>query len=109
MTSPLVGWRRRRGSPPAIDDRQTRPAPRPLREASPRETRSKAAGRRALQSVGSGEVTEVSAEGGDEAQPGAAQNAWDVEVTKAGGSAVEVHLDKRFNVLGAENDNEKGD
>lgn len=70
----------------------------------------------ALAEVGGGKVTEVSAEAPDPAgekaekpekgeRPDPAyeqQIAYDVEVTKDDGSAVDVHLDKAFNVLGTE-------
>jgi hypothetical protein len=69
----------------------------------------------ALAEVGSGTANEVSAETpdkgekadtpekGDTPDPAYEQQiAYDVEVTKADGSAVEVHLDKSFQVLGTE-------
>lgn len=78
----------------------------------------------ALAEVGSGTATEVSAEndGADKAEPAdkpekgekadpayEAQIAYDVEVTKADGSVVDVHLDKAFTVLGTEaGDQERG-
>jgi hypothetical protein len=72
----------------------------------------------ALAEVGSGKVTDVSSENGDAneaadatepkdagepADPAyQAQIAYAVEVTKADGNAVDVHLDKQFKVLGTE-------
>jgi len=69
----------------------------------------------ALAEVGTGTVNEVSAETpdkgekadkpekGDTPDPAYEQQiAYDVEVTKADGSTVEVHLDKSFQVLGTE-------
>jgi uncharacterized membrane protein YkoI len=50
----------------------------------------------ALQHTGGGRVTET--EVGDE------EGAYEVEVTRADGSQVDVHLDSGFNVLGAEGD-----
>lgn len=57
----------------------------------------------ALDHVGGGNVTET--EAGDE------EGAYEVEVTRAGGKQVDVHLDRGFNVLGQESDSEseKGD
>lgn len=77
----------------------------------------------AVAAVGGGKVTEVSAETpdeqagadrpekGDTPDPAYEQRiAYDVEVTKADGSQVEVHLDKSFNVLGTEKgDQQQGD
>ncbi len=78
----------------------------------------------ALAKVGSGKVTEVSAEApsanepadtpekGDTPDPAyESQIAYDVEVTKADGSVVDVALDKSFSVLGtqAADQNESGD
>jgi len=54
------------------------------------------AGQAALSEVGSGKVTDT--EAGDE------QGAYEVEVTKADGSEVDVHLDKSFAVIGSETD-----
>jgi hypothetical protein len=71
----------------------------------------------ALAEVGSGKVTDVSAENhakdagekadapekGETPDPAyESQIAYDVEVTKADGSVVDVHLDKQFKVLGTE-------
>jgi uncharacterized membrane protein YkoI len=50
----------------------------------------------ALQHTGGGRVTET--EVGDE------EGAYEVEVTRADGSQVDVHLDRDFNVLGDEAD-----
>lgn len=79
---------------------------------------AKRAGDAALAAVGTGKVTEVNAEspdpadGADKPQKGETPDpayeskiAYDVEVTKADGSVVDVHLDKAFGVLGTE----KGD
>ena len=54
------------------------------------------AGQVALKEVGSGKVTQT--EAGDE------EGAYEVEVTKADGSQVDVHLDKSFAVLDAQAD-----
>ena len=54
----------------------------------------------ALKEVGEGKVTET--EAGDE------EGAYEVEVTKADGSQVDVHLDKQFNVLDAAADKDGG-
>ena len=67
----------------------------------------------ALAVVGSGKVTKISAETpddteaadtpekGDEPDPASERRAaFDVEVTKAGGSVIDVELDKSFDVLG---------
>ena len=59
--------------------------------------RAKAA---ALDNTGGGNVTET--EVGDE------EGAYEVEVTRADGSQVDVHLDKGFNVLSQVSDNDKG-
>jgi hypothetical protein len=77
--------------------------------------RAKAA---ALAAVGGGKVTDVSSEKGDANEPGEPNEpkeagdeadpayqdriAYAVEVTKADGSAVDVHLDDQFKVLGTE-------
>ncbi len=53
----------------------------------------------ALKEVGEGKVTQT--EAGDE------EGAYEVEVTKADGSQVDVHLDKQFNVLDAAADKEE--
>ena len=53
----------------------------------------------ALDSTAGGRVTET--EAGDE------EGAYEVEVTRDDGSQVDVHLDKQFNVLGSESDDEK--
>ena len=50
----------------------------------------------ALRETGGGRVTET--EAGDE------EGAYEVEVTKADGSQVDVHLDREFNVIGTESD-----
>jgi hypothetical protein len=82
----------------------------------------------ALQSVGSGKVTDVSTDEAEKADAGEkpdanekpdagepaapayqSQIAWTVEVTKADGSAVDVHLDKDFKVLGTEAGGHQGD
>ena len=55
----------------------------------------------ALQATGGGKVTDT--EVGDE------EGAYEVEVTRADGSQVDVHLDKRFNVLNQSSDGGKGD
>ena len=52
----------------------------------------------ALKEVGSGRVTDT--EAGDE------EGAYEVEVTRADGSQVDVHLDSSFKVLGDEADEE---
>ena len=52
----------------------------------------------ALKEVGEGKVTQT--EAGDE------EGAYEVEVTKADGSQVDVHLDKQFKVLDAKADKE---
>jgi len=85
---------------------------------------TKRAGDAALAEVGSGKVNEVSAETpnanepadkpekGEKADPAYEnQIAYDVEVTKADGSVVDVALDKSFSVLGTEaaDQNESGD
>jgi len=54
----------------------------------------------ALKEVGSGKVTQT--EAGDE------EGAYEVEVTKADGSQVDVHLDARFAVIGQARDGEQG-
>jgi uncharacterized membrane protein YkoI len=55
----------------------------------------------ALKETGGGKVTAT--EAGDE------EGAYEVEVTRADGSQVDVHLDKNFNVLGAKADGDQGD
>jgi uncharacterized membrane protein YkoI len=60
--------------------------------------RAKAA---ALNATGGGKVTET--EAGDE------EGAYEVEVTRADGSQVDVHLDKGFNVLNQANDSDHGE
>jgi Spy/CpxP family protein refolding chaperone len=85
----------------------------------PDATRAKQA---ALAKVGSGRVTDVSSEKADPNEPKEAKEAgeqadpayesriaYDVEVTKADGSSVDVHLDKQFSVLGTEVDTETGE
>jgi Peptidase propeptide and YPEB domain len=37
------------------------------------------------------------------------EGAWEVEVTKADGGTVDVHLDENFNVIGSEGDSETED
>jgi hypothetical protein len=62
------------------------------------------AGQVALKEVGGGKVTQT--EAGDE------EGAYEVEVTRADGSQVDVHLDKRFAVIDAkadEADSERSD
>jgi uncharacterized membrane protein YkoI len=59
--------------------------------------RAKAA---ALDQTGGGKVTGT--EAGDE------EGAYEVEVTRADGSQVDVHLDKGFNVLNQANDSDNG-
>ena len=54
----------------------------------------------ALDQVGGGKVTGT--EAGDE------EGAYEVEVTRADGSQVDVHLDKGFNVINQAGDNDKG-
>ena len=61
----------------------------------------KRASQAALKKVGSGKVTET--EQGDE------DSYYEVEVTKADGSQVDVQLDKAFNVVGSKVDHEDGD
>jgi uncharacterized membrane protein YkoI len=53
----------------------------------------------ALAHTGGGKVTET--EAGDE------EGAYEVEVTRADGSQVDVHLDKGFNVIGQAADSER--
>ena len=60
--------------------------------------RAKAA---ALDATGGGRVTET--EAGDE------EGAYEVEVTRADGSQVDVHLDKSFHVLGQASDGDHGE
>jgi uncharacterized membrane protein YkoI len=55
----------------------------------------------ALQATGGGKVTD--SEVGDE------EGAYEVEVTRADGSQVDVHLDKGFNVIDQSSDGAKGD
>jgi uncharacterized membrane protein YkoI len=55
----------------------------------------------ALQATGGGKVTET--EVGDE------EGAYEVEVTRADGSQVDVHLDERFNVIDQSSDGGKRD
>jgi uncharacterized membrane protein YkoI len=55
----------------------------------------------ALKEAGGGKVTET--EQGDE------ESYYEVEVTKADGSQVDVQLDKAFNVVGTKVDHEDGD
>lgn len=57
------------------------------------------AGAAALAHTGGGRVTET--EAGDE------EGAYEVEVTRADGSQVDVHLDAQFDVLGTEGDREE--
>ena len=57
------------------------------------------AGAAALEHTGGGRVTET--EAGDE------DGAYEVEVTRADGSQVDVHLDAHFGVLGIEGDREE--
>ncbi|HEX2087981.1 MAG TPA: PepSY domain-containing protein [Solirubrobacteraceae bacterium] len=52
----------------------------------------------ALEHTGGGRVTDT--EAGDE------EGAYEVEVTRADGSQVDVHLDERFGVIGAEGDDD---
>ena len=59
------------------------------------------AGQAALKKTGGGKVTET--EQGDE------DSYYEVEVTKADGSQVDVQLDKAFNVVGSKVDHEDGD
>jgi uncharacterized membrane protein YkoI len=54
----------------------------------------------ALQETGGGKVTQT--EAGDE------EGAYEVEVTRADGSQVDVHLDKGFNVIGQAADGDQG-
>lgn len=54
----------------------------------------------ALKKTGGGKVTAT--EAGDE------EGAYEVEVTRADGSQVDVHLDKGFNVIGQTDDKEDG-
>ena len=58
----------------------------------------KRASEAALAHTGGGKVTET--EAGDE------EGAYEVEVTRADGSQVDVHLDKQFNVLNSSADHE---
>jgi hypothetical protein len=53
----------------------------------------------ALAHVGGGEVTEVEREG----------STWEVEVQRADGSTLEVHLDSAYDVVGSETDSEDAD
>lgn len=77
----------------------------------------------ALAEVGSGKVTDLSAENhsadkadkaekpdpGEKADPAyESQIAYDAEVTKADGSVVDVHMDKAFKVLGSEPGDQEG-
>ena len=55
----------------------------------------------ALDHTGGGKVTET--EAGDE------EGAYEVEVTRADGSQVDVHLDKGFNVLSQAGDSDQGE
>ena len=55
----------------------------------------------ALEETGGGKVTET--EAGDE------ESYYEVEVTKADGSQVDVQLDRDFRVVGSETDREDGD
>ena len=55
----------------------------------------------ALKETGGGKVTET--EAGDE------ESYYEVEVTKADGSQVDVQLDRGFNVVGSKADREDGD
>jgi uncharacterized membrane protein YkoI len=55
----------------------------------------------ALKATGGGKVTET--EAGDE------ESYYEVEVTKADGSQVDVQLDRGFNVVGSKTDHEDGD
>jgi hypothetical protein len=110
-------------TPPAAQDSQSEAA-EPAGEkhggeqqlTGPDATRAKQA---ALAKVGSGKVTDVSSEKADPNEPKEARDAgepadpayesqiaYDVEVTKADGSTVAVHLDKQFSVLGTETDSE---
>ena len=57
------------------------------------------AGAAALEHTGGGRVSET--EAGDE------EGAYEVEVTRADGSQVDVHLDAHFHVLGTEGDREE--
>ena len=57
------------------------------------------AGAAALEHTGGGRVTET--EAGDE------EGAYEVELTRADGSQIDVHLDAQFNVLGTESDREE--
>jgi uncharacterized membrane protein YkoI len=59
------------------------------------------AGAAALEHTGGGRVTET--EVGDE------EGYYEVEVTRDDGSQVDVHLDRDFDVLGAEDDAEEGE
>jgi uncharacterized membrane protein YkoI len=54
----------------------------------------------ALDHTGGGKVTETEA--------GDGEGAYEVEVTRADGSQVEVHLDKGFNVIGQAADSDQG-
>jgi hypothetical protein len=78
----------------------------------------------ALAAVGSGKVTDMSAENQDAADQGGApetpdkgepadpayeaRSAYSAEVTKADGSVVDVHLDQQFNVLGTQAAEQEG-
>jgi hypothetical protein len=53
----------------------------------------------ALAHVGSGKATEVEREG----------SSWEVEVQRADGSTLEVHLDSAYEVVGSETDSEDAD
>jgi uncharacterized membrane protein YkoI len=74
------------------DDATDKPIPRDARDR---------AGAAALQQTGGGRVTET--EVGDE------EGYYEVEVTRDDGSQVDVHLDRGFNVLGAEDEASEGE
>ena len=94
-------------SSPPPPSRRSRAAPRsPARSAATttRPTRrsagrhSSTASAAALEHTGGGKVTET--EAGDE------EGAYEVEVTRADGTQVDVHLDEDFNVLGSVGDDD---
>ena len=57
----------------------------------------------ALEAVGGGTVTEVETQDGDGA------GVYEVEVKRDDGSQVEVHLDKQFNPVGTQADDDSGE
>ena len=82
----------------AIADRCEAATTTPPTRRSPARRWSARARRRSTH-TGGGKVTGT--EAGDE------EGAYEVEVTRADGSQVDVHLDSRFNVIGAKDDSEQ--